>query len=79
MYEFGVPITPEKSPPPVSLQEYLTIPSAKKTPAMVEKRGGCTAPPSATTGAYEGLRDLHPRNKRVPEAYLSAEIECIDA
>lgn len=51
MYEFGVPITPEKSPPPVSLQEYLTIPSAKKTPAMVDKKGRVHRSPIGDDGS----------------------------
>ena len=45
MYEFGVPITPEKTPPPVTLKQYLTGPeSVIRTesvprPATVDSKG----------------------------------------
>lgn len=37
MYEFGVPITPEKTPPPETLQEYLTRPATVDSKGQVHR------------------------------------------
>ena len=45
MYEFGVPITPEKTPPPETLQEYLT------RPATVDSKGRVHRSPIGDDGS----------------------------